>query len=167
MLKGLLTVYVKENRDERDPLRIYKTLENGCRRKLVNNVPLLKFLRKFRNSNLPFYDFIHTQQEEAPEELQNVFDQHELNKINIYRQTGDPELEELFWQAEAHPVTNGSLKCIWYEKFSTTTPFVSPGQLPTKIHSGSGSACSRNCLNRNISGSPCPPLHSRILSTIH
>ena len=112
MLKGLLTVYVKENRDERDPLRIYKTLENGCRRKLVNNVPLLKFLRKFRNSNLPFYDFIHTQQEEAPEELQNVFDQHELNKINIYRQTGDPELEELFWQAEAHPVTNGSLKCI-------------------------------------------------------
>ena len=118
VLKGLLTVYVKENRDERDPLRIYKTLENGCRRKLVNNVPLLKFLRKFRNSNLPFYDFIHTQQEEAPEELQNVFDQHELNKINIYRQTGDPELEELFWQAEAHPVTNGSLKCIWYEKFS-------------------------------------------------
>ena len=65
VLKGLLTVYVKENRDERDPLRIYKTLENGCRRKLVNNVPLLKFLRKFRNSNLPFYDFIHTQQEEA------------------------------------------------------------------------------------------------------
>lgn len=118
VLKALLTVYVKENSDERDPLRVYNTIGNDYSRKLVNNVPLLKFLRKFRNSNLPFYDFIHTQQEEAPEELQNVFDQHELNKISIYRQTGDPELEELFWQAEALPVTNGSLKCIWYEKFS-------------------------------------------------
>ena len=118
VLKALLTVYVKGNSDERDPLRVYKTIENSRRRKLVNNVPLLKFLRKFRNSNLPFYDFIHTQQKEAPDELQNVFDQHELNKISIYRQTGDPELEELFWQAEAFPVTNGSLKCIWYKKFS-------------------------------------------------
>ena len=72
VLKGLLTVYVKENRDERDPLRIYKTLENGCRRKLVNNVPLLKFLRKFRNSNLPFYDFIHTQQEEDVYKRQGI-----------------------------------------------------------------------------------------------
>lgn len=115
LLKALLTVYIKAGNTGRAHRRVYKIIGNGCRRNLINNVPLLRFLRKFRDSDLPFYDFIHSLQ---PEELENVFDRHELDKIGIYRETNDTETEELFWQAEELPVTKGMLKCIWYEKFT-------------------------------------------------
>jgi hypothetical protein len=116
VLKSLLVAYKMDfHGNEREYERIYKIITNGVRRGIINNVPLLKFLESFQNSEESFYDFINSKKDTGL--LDNVFDQHELYKVNIYSQTNDEEIEDIFWEAEAHQYTGGLLNCIWSEKF--------------------------------------------------
>lgn len=123
LLKALLAFYMRNVNVEEEHRKVYNVIGNCVRRKLINNVPLLKLLWQLRDNTTSFYDFIESLDLKF---LEKVFDEHELCKIAIYNKTKDSEIEELFWNAEQYKVkgedityiTNGLLKPIWYDKFT-------------------------------------------------
>ena len=117
ILKSLLTAYLRRFEDERDYLRLFKIISNSLRRGIINHVPLLLFLKRFSESKANLYDFIIEEAKEG--RLDKILDTHELDKIKIYSAMHDTGIEDLFWQAEEHIYTRGSIKCIWHEKFTS------------------------------------------------
>jgi hypothetical protein len=124
ILKSLLVSSRRNLKDERDYLRLLKIIANGLRRHSIHHGPFLTFLERFSKSDKCLYDFIEeSKKEKSPDvfDLDKVFDEHELNKIKIYHATGDTEIEDLFWEAEEEPYTQGFISCIWDEKFTNVS----------------------------------------------
>lgn len=131
ILKSLLTAYLRKFEDERDYLRLFKIISNSLRRGIINHVPLLLFLKRFSESKANLYDFIIEEAKDG--RLDKVLDTHELDKINIYSATHDTEIEDLFWYAEEHIYTRGSIKCIWHEKFTSDASARSKWEVGDKV----------------------------------
>lgn len=119
-LKSLLIAYQRGFQDERDYLRLFKLIRNTLRRGIINHIPFLEFLNKLRQSDKNLYEFILAESNNG--EIKNVLDAHEIDKIKIYSryiEINDTEIEELFWRAEELPYTQGSIKSVWHEKFTS------------------------------------------------
>lgn len=121
VLLALLAEAGRNVADEHEYEQVYHVIGNSVRRGVQKRGALLRFLQAYGQSQVPFYDFILSYEEDRDGD--KLFDAHELAKITLLRQKGS-EAEELVWKGEAFgeadkcPVTKGNLMCVWYEKMS-------------------------------------------------
>ena len=106
----LKSIYVYQEIKPEEIKRIYQVIRNAVRRKngngVVNYVPMLNLLKEYKGDD--FYDFILSSGEEK---LKNVLDEHEFEKIDLIKSSGNIEsVEALFWQAQQHTIFKGNIK---------------------------------------------------------
>ena len=105
VLKALLTERLKDKKDLYEYERVYQTVKNHVRRNKLKNLPFLTFLKEYKESSKEWYDYILTEKESSS----NVFNGHELEKINICNSLGY-SAEKAIWELQSHPFWNGEIK---------------------------------------------------------
>ncbi|MBR4325972.1 MAG: DUF262 domain-containing protein [Bacteroidales bacterium] len=112
VLKALIAEGLKELHRVDDDKRIYRIFTNIVERRKynLNQTELLSFLSEYAKSSQPFYDFVL----EHKDFSENIFDQHELCKIGIYKMyDNDLKMQEkvelAFADAESKSVWSGDI----------------------------------------------------------
>lgn len=105
VLKALLTERLKDKKDLYEYERVYQTVKNHVRRNKLKNLPFLTFLKEYKESSKEWYDYILTEKESSS----NIFNGHELEKINICNSLGY-SAEKAIWELQSHPFWNGEIK---------------------------------------------------------
>ncbi len=112
VLKALIAEGLKELHRVDDDKRIYRIFTNIVERRKynLNQTELLSFLSEYAKSSQPFYDFVL----EHKGLSENIFDQHELCKIGIYKMyDNDLKMQEkvelAFADAESKLVWSGDI----------------------------------------------------------
>lgn len=107
VLKALIAEGLKPEHNPKDAERVKHVFTNIVtrRRYRYSHNDLLSFLAAYSKSRLSFLDFI-----EENSELINIFDEHELLKIRIYKAfESNTEIEVLFDQMESTKVWQGNI----------------------------------------------------------
>lgn len=135
ILKSLLTASVCGiQAGDRNFERVYQIVKNLLRRRIINHIPLLCFLQKFSDEeylkkfkgeyNKDIYACIlgtynDLKKNDKNFESDKLFDEHELNKLNILKNNAGNRvsIEEAFWKAQAETYIKGDLRCLWFGKF--------------------------------------------------
>lgn len=102
VLKALLTERIKGQTDLREYERVYRVIRNQVRRnKIKEHTSLLTFLHNYSISKKSFYEFVL--------EEGQIINGHELDKVKIYAEYGEPA-ENAMWQAQETNFWDGNIK---------------------------------------------------------
>lgn len=113
VIKSLIAEGLKCVHEQRDAIRIYHIFDNITKRRKYkgSHDSFLRLIHRYSLSKLNFYDFIIDNQELC----NDVLDRHELDKILIYKNFQNDNIEETFWETEKSSIWNGNISplIIW------------------------------------------------------